>query len=199
MNRHVGSEAISSFSLDCGAGFGWILKGSTPDIEGAALLTITSGDHYQPSISNAVLPSPSLKKTLHSPQLDLHKRIIFFKIYIFCRILGWVDHQNRRITTTILLLCWFYADLTSDFFWRQGAGGLWISLVNIFKNVPIDNENLGNYRPLSLCSEVLLLVNSGSKSPLPLVDNLCASCVDRLSGSLWFWDFLTHFLLSLIL
>ena len=101
MNRHVGSEAISSFSLDCGAGFGCILKGSTPDIEGAALLTITSGDHDQPSISNAVLPSPSLKKTLHSPQLDLHKRIIFFKIYIFWRISGWGDHPNRRITTII--------------------------------------------------------------------------------------------------
>jgi hypothetical protein len=54
MNRHVGSEAISSFSLDCGAGFGWILKGSTPDIEGAALLTVTSGDHDQPSNNNGV-------------------------------------------------------------------------------------------------------------------------------------------------
>ena len=67
MNRHVGSEAISSLSLNCRAGFGRILKGSTPDIEGAALLTVTSGDHDQPSNSNAVLLSPSLKKTLHFP------------------------------------------------------------------------------------------------------------------------------------
>jgi hypothetical protein len=117
----------------------------------------------------------------------------------FWRILGWGDHPNRRITTIILLLCWFFADLTSVFFWRPGVGGLWISLVNNFKNIPINNENLGNYRPLSQSSWVLLLVNSGSKSPFPLVDNLCASCVVRLSGFKWFWDFLTHFLFCLIL
>ena len=94
----------------------------------------------------------------------------------------------------MLIFRWF----GKCFFWRLGAGGLWISLVNNFKNVPIDNENLGNYRPLSQRSEVLLLVNSGSKSPFPLVNNLCASCVVRLSGSLWFWDFLSHFLFCLL-